>query len=62
MQYIDYAVHERIMDTTSSQEFWHSQLEGYNLQHSLLLPSDRHRSSIDQRSGLASTLKSLFEQ
>ena len=46
LQYIDYAVHERIMDITSSQQFWHSQLGGYNLQHALSLPVDRHRSSI----------------
>ncbi len=53
LQYIDYAVYERLIDTTSSQQFWHSQLVGYNLQRSLSLPVDRHRSSTDQRSGLA---------
>jgi aryl carrier-like protein len=54
LQYIDYAVHERVMDTTSSRQFWHSQLVGYDLQRPLSLPVDRHRSSTDQRSGLAS--------
>jgi hypothetical protein len=53
LQYIDYAIHERLIDTTSSQEFWHSQLAGYNLEYPLALPVDRHRSSTDQRSGLA---------
>jgi hypothetical protein len=51
LQYIDYAVHERLIDTTSSREFWHSQLAGYNLQRPLAVPADRHRSSTDQRSG-----------
>jgi hypothetical protein len=60
LQYIDYAVHERIMDTTSSRQFWHSQLVGYNLQHPLSLPTDRHRSSTDQRSGLASSAQISF--
>ena len=27
LQYIDYTVHERLMDMTSSREFWHSQLK-----------------------------------
>jgi hypothetical protein len=60
LQYIDYAVHERLIDTTSSQEFWHSQLAGYNLQRPLELPLDRHRSSTDQRSGLASSAQISF--
>jgi hypothetical protein len=53
LQYIDYAVHERVMDTTSSRQFWHSQLVGYDLQRPLSFPIDRYRSSTDQRSGLA---------
>ncbi len=60
LQYIDYAVHERVMDTTSSRQFWHSQLVGYNLQRPLPLPADRHRSSTDQRSGLASAAQISF--
>jgi hypothetical protein len=60
LQYIDYAVHERVMDTTLSREFWHSQLAGYNLQRPLELPLDRHRSSTDQRSGIASLAQILF--
>jgi hypothetical protein len=60
LQYIDYAVHERLIDTTSSQEFWHSQLAGYNLQRPLELPLDRHRSSTDQRSGIASLARISF--
>jgi hypothetical protein len=60
LQYIDYTVYERAMDTTLSQEFWHSKLAGYNLEHPLALPVDRHRSSTDQRSGLASLAQISF--
>jgi hypothetical protein len=60
-QYIDYSVHERLIDMTSSRDFWHSQLEGYNLEHSLSLPVDRHRSSTNQRSGLASIAEIIFD-
>ena len=61
LQYIDYSVHERLIDMTSSREFWHSQLEIYNLQHPLSLPVDRSRSFIDQRSGLASSVHITFD-
>ena len=61
LQYIDYSVHEHIMDMTSSRQFWNSQLQGYNLEHSLSLPMDRSRSSTDQRSGLASTAHITFD-
>jgi NRPS condensation-like uncharacterized protein len=60
LQYIDYAVHERLMDMTSSQDFWHSELTGYDLERPLSLPTDRHRSSTDQRSGLASLAQISF--
>jgi hypothetical protein len=60
LQYIDYAVHERLMDMTPSRDFWHSQLKGYNLERSLSLPVDRHRSSTDQRSGSASLAEISF--
>ena len=59
-QYIDYSIHERLVDMTSSREFWRSELEGYNLEGALLLPVDRHRSSVDQRSGLASIAQISF--
>jgi hypothetical protein len=61
LQYIDYAVYERVIDTTSSRQFWHSELVGYDLQHSFSLPLDRHRSSTDQRSGLASSAQIRFD-
>ncbi|CAF1485117.1 unnamed protein product, partial [Adineta steineri] len=54
VQYIDYAVYERIMDMTSSHSFWYSQLEGFNLKRALKLPVDRHRLPAVQRSSLAS--------
>jgi hypothetical protein len=61
LQYIDYSIHEQQMDISSSRQFWHSELEGYNAQHPLSLPVDRHRSSIDQRSSLASVAQISFE-
>jgi len=60
LQYIDYSVYERLIDMTVSRQFWHSQFNGYHFQHSLSLPVDRHRSSSDQRSGLASTVQITF--
>ncbi|CAF4178253.1 unnamed protein product, partial [Adineta steineri] len=54
LNYIDYSVHEHIMDMSLSREFWHSQLERYNIECSLSIPVDRQRSSTNQqRSGLA---------
>ena len=61
LQYIDYAVHERLIDMASSREFWRSELEGYNMERPLLLPGDRHRLSSDQRSGLASMAAVSFD-
>jgi fengycin family lipopeptide synthetase D len=61
LQYIDYSTHERLMDMTPSQEFWHLQLEGFNLERRLPLPVDRHRSSGDQRSGLAFVSQISFD-
>ncbi len=60
LQYIDYTIHERLMDVTSSREFWHSELEGYNFETPLLLPVDLYRSSTDQRSGIASIAEISF--
>ncbi|CAF1567784.1 unnamed protein product, partial [Adineta steineri] len=61
LQYIDYSIHEHIMDMTLSHEFWLSELKGYNFVRQLLLPVDRQRSSTDQRSGLASTAQIIFD-
>ncbi|CAF4006926.1 unnamed protein product, partial [Adineta steineri] len=61
LNYIDYAVHEHIMDMLLSRESWYSQLEGYNMECSLSLPVDRQRSSTNQqRSGLASIAEINF--
>jgi hypothetical protein len=49
------------MDMSSSEEFWHLELEGCNLQRQLSLPVDHHRSSNDQRSGLASIAQVCFD-
>ncbi|CAF1486244.1 unnamed protein product, partial [Adineta steineri] len=53
LQYIDYSVHERLIDMTPSSEFWRSQLNGYNQECRLSLPVDRHCLYSDQRSGYA---------
>ncbi|CAF4393176.1 unnamed protein product, partial [Adineta steineri] len=62
LQYIDYSIHEQVMDMTLSQEFWLLELKGYSLTHQLSLPVDRQRSSTDQqRSGSASTAEITFD-
>ncbi|CAF1524611.1 unnamed protein product, partial [Adineta steineri] len=61
LQYIDYSVYEHIMNMALSQEFWLSELKGYNLSRQLSLPVDRQRSSTEQRSGLASTAQITFD-
>ncbi|CAF4435534.1 unnamed protein product, partial [Adineta steineri] len=62
LEYIDYSVHEHIMDMSLSREFWHSQLERYNIEYSLTLPVDRQRSSTNQqRSGLSSIAEISFD-
>ncbi|CAF4075682.1 unnamed protein product, partial [Adineta steineri] len=60
LQYIDYSIHEHLIDMTASHEFWHLQLERYNLEHRLSLPVDRHRLSNDNRSGSASITQISF--
>jgi hypothetical protein len=50
-QYIDYAVHERQMDMTSANKFWHSQLDGFNMERQLAFSMDRYRLTNDDRSG-----------
>ncbi|CAF1595396.1 unnamed protein product, partial [Adineta steineri] len=55
LQYIDYSIHEHIMDMTLSQEFWLLELKGCTLARQLSLPVDRQRSPTNQqRSGVAS--------
>ncbi|CAF4131325.1 unnamed protein product, partial [Adineta steineri] len=62
LNYIDYSVHEHIMDMSLSREFWHSQLERYNIECSLSLTTDRQYSSGDrQQSGVASTSEIIFD-
>ena len=61
LQYIDYSVHERLFDMTLSREFWHTQLQGCNLEYPLSLPIDRQRDSTNLRSGLASTAEIIFD-
>ncbi|CAF4103696.1 unnamed protein product, partial [Adineta steineri] len=61
LQYIDYSIHEQIMDMSSSQEFWQLELKRYNVGRQLSLPVDRQRSSTSQqRSGLASSAEISF--
>ncbi|CAF1554346.1 unnamed protein product, partial [Adineta steineri] len=62
LQYMDYSTHEHIMDMSLSREFWHCQLERYNIDCSLSLPVDRQRSSTNQqRSGAASIAEITFD-
>ncbi|CAF1419955.1 unnamed protein product [Adineta steineri] len=62
LQYIDYSIHEHIMDMTLSQQFWQLELKDYNLARQLSLPIDRQRSSTNQqRSGLASIAEINFD-
>ncbi|CAF4019630.1 unnamed protein product [Adineta steineri] len=68
LQYIDYAVHEHLIDMTTSREFWYSQFEGFNLKRRLSLPIDQRGSPNaqrgspnDQRSSYASIAQIFFE-
>ncbi|CAF3720968.1 unnamed protein product [Adineta steineri] len=62
LNYIDYSIHEHIMDMSLSREFWHSQLERYSMECSLSLPVDRQRSSTNQqRSGAAAIAEITFD-
>ncbi|CAF2829462.1 unnamed protein product [Rotaria sp. Silwood2] len=42
---------------TASREFWRSEINGYNFEHHLQLPIDRHRSNVDDRSNAASSAR-----
>ncbi|CAF1513589.1 unnamed protein product, partial [Adineta steineri] len=61
LQYMDYSIHERLINMTTSREFWYLQLEGYNSESRLSLPIDRHRSSNDNRSSSASATQISFD-
>ncbi|CAF1085950.1 unnamed protein product [Adineta steineri] len=61
LQYIDYSIHERLIDMTTSREFWHLQLKAHNLESRLSLPVDRHRLSNDNRSSSASVTQISFD-
>ncbi|CAF4183251.1 unnamed protein product, partial [Adineta steineri] len=61
LQYIDYSIHERLIDMTTSRAFWYSQLEEYNLESQLLLPVDRHRLTNDHRSSSACVTQISFD-
>ncbi|CAF1069105.1 unnamed protein product [Adineta steineri] len=62
LQYIDYAVHERLIDMMLSREFWRLQFEGCNFEHRLSLPIDQQCLSNEQRSGFASTVHITFDR
>jgi hypothetical protein len=61
LQYIDYSVYERRMDMSASKQFWQTHLDGYDLQRSLTIRTDRYRLSNDQRSGLATVVELSFD-
>ncbi|CAF0953681.1 unnamed protein product [Adineta steineri] len=59
-QYLDYSVYEHQMNMSRSRDFWHTQLERFDLERQLSLPVDQHRLSTNQRLGLASTTQISF--
>ncbi|CAF4213169.1 unnamed protein product, partial [Adineta steineri] len=61
LQYIDYSIHERLIDMTTSREFWYLQLKGYNSEYRLSLPVDRHRLTNNHRSSSACITKISFD-
>ncbi|CAF4269670.1 unnamed protein product, partial [Adineta steineri] len=61
LRYIDYSIYERLIEMTTSREFWCLQLEEYNLESRLLLPVDRHRLSNDHRSSSACITEISFD-
>ncbi|CAF1559320.1 unnamed protein product, partial [Adineta steineri] len=61
LQYIDYSIHEHLIDMATSREFWYLQLEGYNFEYQLSLPVDRRRLTNDHRSSSACTTQISFE-
>ncbi|CAF1539915.1 unnamed protein product, partial [Adineta steineri] len=60
LQYIDYSVHERLIDMKPSREFWLLELKDYDFEHRLSLSTDQHCLSNDQRSGFASIARISF--
>lgn len=60
LEYIDYSIHERLIDMTLSRKFWLSQIEGYHAQCPLLLPILDYRAPNNQRSGLANAAEVHF--
>jgi hypothetical protein len=60
-EYIDYSIHERIMDMNLSKQFWISEMNQFNSKLSFPFPMDRHRSSIHQRSGLSQIFQINFD-
>ncbi|CAF4234467.1 unnamed protein product, partial [Adineta steineri] len=62
LQYVDYSVHERLIDMTPSREFWLLQLKDYDFDHRLSLSTDQHCLCNDQRSGFASIAQISFDK
>ncbi|CAF4263215.1 unnamed protein product [Adineta steineri] len=62
LQYIDYSVHERLVDMKPSRDFWLLELKDYDFEHRLSLSTDQHYLSNDQRSGFASIAQISFDK
>ncbi|CAF1519945.1 unnamed protein product [Adineta steineri] len=62
LQYIDYSVHERLIDMKPSRDFWLLELKDYDFEHRLSLSTDQHCLSNDQRSGFASIAQISFDK
>jgi hypothetical protein len=61
-EYIDYSIHERLMDMTLSQQFWYSQLYGYNFERPMFLPVNRSYLLTKGRIRDACSLEIQFDQ
>ncbi|CAF1439322.1 unnamed protein product [Adineta ricciae] len=62
LEYIDYSVHERLIDLTPSQNFWRTHLKEYDFETKLSLPYDRSRCSDTRSSAAASVSRFSFDQ
>ena len=61
LQYIDYSVHEHVIDMAQSREFWRSYLERYDIEDRLMLPADRRHLANEERSGAGCVIQTFFD-
>ncbi|CAF4138709.1 unnamed protein product [Adineta steineri] len=61
LQYIDYSIHERLIDMKTSRKFWYLHLAEYSLESRLSLLVDRRRIFNEHRSSSASITQISFD-